>query len=92
MVAAVRPDRPQGHGIAWEALCASHDPIEDWVKDGLTMVKIGDLLARHGVIVPQRTRDRRAIAGQSSVVVPGGADQVSEHFGVAGIGFGDSLI
>jgi len=74
MVAAVRPDRPQGHGIAWETLCASHLP------------------ARHGVIVPQRTLDRRAIAGQSSVVVPGGAGQVSEHFGVAGIGFGDSFI
>ncbi|HYO04506.1 MAG TPA: hypothetical protein VET27_22595 [Mycobacterium sp.] len=43
VVAAVRPDRPQGHGTAWEALCAKHDRISRWVKDGLTVVKIGDL-------------------------------------------------
>ena len=48
VVAAVRPDRPQGHGSAWEALCANHDQINDWVDDGLTVVKIGDLLARAG--------------------------------------------
>jgi transposase len=58
VVTAVRPDRPQGHGEAWEALCTNHDRISTWVKDGLTVVKIGDLLARHGVIVPQRTLHR----------------------------------
>jgi hypothetical protein len=58
VVTAVRPDRPQGHGQAWEVLCANHDRISTWVKDGLTVVKIGDLLARHGVIVPQRTLHR----------------------------------
>jgi hypothetical protein len=58
VVTAVRPDRPQGHGQAWEALCTSHDRISDWVNDGLTVVKIGDLLGRHGVIVPQRTLHR----------------------------------
>src|ERR1700682_3307591 len=58
VVTAVRPDRPQGHGSAWEVLCANHDRISTWVKDGLTVVKIGDLLARHGVIVPQRTLHR----------------------------------
>jgi hypothetical protein len=58
VVTAVRPDRPQGHGQAWEALSANHDRISTWVKDGLTVVKIGDLLARHGVIVPQRTLHR----------------------------------
>ena len=58
VVAAVRPDRPSGHGLAWEALCANHDRISGWVKDGLTVVKIGDLLARQGVIVPQRTLHR----------------------------------
>jgi hypothetical protein len=58
VVAAVRPDRPQGHGSAWEALCASHDRIAGWVKEGLTVVKIGDLLAREGVVVPQRTLHR----------------------------------
>ena len=58
VVAAVRPDRPQGYGAAWEALCANHDRISTWVKDGLTVVKIGDLLARQGVVVPQRTLHR----------------------------------
>ena len=58
VVAAVRPDRPQGYGSAWEALCANHDRINKWVKDGLTVVKIGDLLARQGVVVPPRTQHR----------------------------------
>jgi transposase len=58
VVTAVRPDRPQGHGQAWDALCADHDRISTWVKDGLTVVKIGELLACHGVIVPQRTLHR----------------------------------
>ena len=58
VVAAVRPDRPQGYGSAWEALCANHDRINKWVKDGLTVVKIGDLLARQGVVVPPRTLHR----------------------------------
>src|SRR5258708_8182661 len=58
VVAAVRPDRPQGHGAGWEALCAKHDRIESWIKEGLTVVKIVDLLAREGVLVPQRTVHR----------------------------------
>src|SRR3981189_1646106 len=58
VVTAVRPDRPQGHGQAWEALGTRHDRISDWVNDGLTVVKIGDLLGRHGVIVRQRTLHR----------------------------------
>lgn len=58
VVAAVRPDRPQGHGAAWDALCARHDRIIGLVKEGLTVVKIGDLLAREGVAVPQRTLHR----------------------------------
>jgi len=32
------------------------------VKDGLTVVKIGDLLARQGVMVPQRTLHRYCVA------------------------------
>jgi transposase len=58
VVAAVRPDRPQGHGAAWDALCTRHDRIAGWIKEGLTVVKIGDLLAREGVAVPQRTLHR----------------------------------
>lgn len=58
VVEAVRPDRPNGHGAAWESLCANHDRIAKWVGEGLTVVKIGDLLAREGVLVPQRTLHR----------------------------------
>ena len=58
VVAAVRPERPNGHGAAWEALQARHDRIEKWVGRGLSVVKIGDLLAREGVLVPQRTLHR----------------------------------
>ena len=58
VVAVVRPDRPQGHGSVWESLCANHDQIQGWVTKGLTVVKVGDLLAREGVIVPQRTLHR----------------------------------
>jgi len=75
VVSVVRPDRPQGHGSAWESLCASHDQITGWVKDGLTVVKIGDLLARRGVIVPQRTlhrycAERTAYRGRRGATVP----------------------
>lgn len=48
VVAAVRPDRPHGYGVAWELLCANHDQIEGWVKKGLSVVKIVNLLARRG--------------------------------------------
>ena len=58
VVEAVRPDRPQGHSAAWDVLCANHSRIESWVKEGLTVVKIVDLLAREGVLVPQRTLHR----------------------------------
>ena len=58
VVAALRPDRPNGHGVAWESLEAQRDQIAKWVGDGLTVVKIGDLLGRQGVMVPQRTLHR----------------------------------
>jgi transposase len=58
VVTVVRPDRPQGHGSAWELLSANHDQITKWIDDDLTVVKIGDLLARQGVLVPQRTLHR----------------------------------
>jgi transposase len=58
VVAVVRPDRPEGHGQAWDMLCANNAQITRWVDKGLTVVKIGDLLDRQGVIVPQRTLHR----------------------------------
>src|ERR1700675_601483 len=58
VIEAVRPDRPTGHGEVWEMLRTNHDQIAKWVGDGLTVVKIGDLLARQGTVVPQRTLHR----------------------------------
>jgi transposase len=54
----VRPVRPGGHGRAWEALESCHAEIEGWVKKGLTVVKIGGLLERRGIVVPYRTLHR----------------------------------
>ncbi|MEY8014937.1 hypothetical protein [Mycobacterium servetii] len=62
VIEAVRPGRPDGHGQAWEVLRANHDQIVKWVEKGLTVVKIGDLLARQGMAVPQRTLHRYATA------------------------------
>jgi transposase len=54
----VRPARPGGHGLAWERLEACQEQIERQVKQGLTVVKIGILLERRGVVVPYRTLHR----------------------------------
>jgi hypothetical protein len=58
VIAAVCAERPNGHGSAWESLEAQRDQINKWVAGGLTVVKIGDLLARQGVVVPHRTLHR----------------------------------
>ena len=58
VVAAVRPGRPAGHGQAWAALEAHHGTIQDLVDKGLTVVKVGDLLGRRGIVVPERTLHR----------------------------------
>jgi hypothetical protein len=54
----VRPARPGGHGLAWEQLEARHGEVEALVKRDLTVVKIGILLERQGVVVPYRTLHR----------------------------------
>jgi hypothetical protein len=58
VVAAVRPVRASGHGQAWEALETQREQVSEWVGQDLTVVKIGDLLARQGVLVPYRTVHR----------------------------------
>lgn len=66
VVAAVRPARPNGHGPAWEALLEWEEQIRAWVagdgKDAkpLSIVKIEELLARQGCVVPYRTLHRFA--------------------------------
>jgi len=54
----VRPVRPGGHGQAWAVLESHQVQIQKWVKDGLTVVKVGVLLERRGIVVPYRTLHR----------------------------------
>lgn len=58
VVEAVRPDRPRGRGAAWERCEAERDRIKTWLEQGVPVVKVGDLLARRGVVVPERTLHR----------------------------------
>jgi hypothetical protein len=69
----VRPHRSDGHGASWRVLLAEEAQITKWVKQDLTVVKIGVLLARKGVVVPHRTLARFAVercgAGRRTVTV-----------------------
>jgi len=58
VVAVVRPARPAGHGPSWEALVPRQAGITAWVKEGLTLVKMHELLERSGTVVPYRTLAR----------------------------------
>ena len=61
VVEAVRPHRSDGHGEAWRLLVARHDRIKKCLSDdGLTVVKVHDLLGREGIVVPERTLHRYA--------------------------------
>ena len=67
VVGAVRPARPNGHGSAWEMLLGREEQITAWVTGGggqpsLSIVKIAELLARSGCVVPYRTLHRFAVA------------------------------
>jgi len=66
VVAAVRPARPNGHGGSWDLLLARQEQITKWVTGGdgqppLSIVKIEELLARQGCVVPYRTLHRFAV-------------------------------
>ena len=74
----VRPHRADGHGASWALLAAHHARFAELLDEGLTVVKAGELLARRGVVVPQRTLHRYALevlehgrAGQRGVTVCG---------------------
>jgi len=58
VVSAVRPVKPEGHGAAWGRLLGEQEQIRAWVAKDLTVVKIGTLLERRGVVVPYRTLHR----------------------------------
>ncbi len=51
-IEAVRPERPAGHGAAWEACAAEHDRIKVWLEKDLKLTKVADLLTRRGAEVP----------------------------------------
>lgn len=55
----VRPLRTNGRGAAWRELEPHAAEIRAWLEtDELTVKKIGTLLGRRGVVVPQRTLER----------------------------------
>lgn len=58
LVERVRPHRPDGHGEAWRVLLGEEARLKAWVDQGLTVVKIGVLLQRNGIVVPHRTLAR----------------------------------
>jgi transposase len=62
VVGSVRPARPAGHGASWEVLAGRQAEVAGWVGQGLTLVKIGELLGRSGTEVPYRTLARFAAA------------------------------
>lgn len=74
VVEIVRPHRTNGHGHAWASLAERRDTVEGWVTAGVAGVKICELLARDGIVVPERTVQRFVAAefgprrGQGSTV------------------------
>ena len=73
LVERVRPHRPDGHGEPWRTLLNEEKQITKWVKEDLTVTKIGILLERSGIVVPPRTLARFAVercgAGRRTVTV-----------------------
>ena len=55
----MRPARPDGHGQTWQFLLDKKSEIQDWLDQGLKMIKIQDLIAREtGTIIPYTTLRR----------------------------------
>jgi hypothetical protein len=57
----VRPHRTDGHGQSWAVLAAHHEEVKGLLGQGLTVVRVHELLARRGVVVPERTLHRYAL-------------------------------
>ncbi|HUP85639.1 MAG TPA: IS21 family transposase [Acidimicrobiales bacterium] len=59
VIAAMRPPKPDRHGESWTLMAEHHDKIAGWVTAGdVPERKMCELLARHGVFVPERTLNR----------------------------------
>ena len=97
VVEKVRPHRTDGRGEARRLLDAHRDQLVEWLdkdKEGLTVVKVHELLERNGVVVPERTLHRYALeelgigrsARGSTVRVNDGAlgDELQVDFGKLG--------
>jgi transposase len=62
VVERVRPHRAEGRGQAWQLLVGEHAQIQRWLtSEGLTVVKVHELLGRRGIVVPERTLHRYAL-------------------------------
>lgn len=57
----VRPHRADGHGQSRAVLAAHHEEVKDLLGEGLTVVRVHELLGRRGVVVPERTLHRYAL-------------------------------
>jgi len=95
VVEKVRPHRIDGRGEARRLLDAHRDQLVRWLdKEGLTVVKVHELLERNGVVVPERTLHRYALeelgigrsARESTVRVADGkpGDELQVDFGRLG--------
>jgi hypothetical protein len=62
VIDVVRPARPYGHGTGWGTLLGRREDVTDWVGQGLSIVKIHEMLTRSGTQVPYRTLHRFAVA------------------------------
>ena len=68
-----------GRGAAWAACAAEHDRIKACLDQGLTLVKVAELLGRRGVVVPYRTLHRYAAPGNPVRFTPGAPDDLSSY-------------
>lgn len=95
VVERVRPHRSDGRGQARRLLDRHRDQLVEWLdNDGLTVVKVHQLLERKGVVVPERTLHRYALeelgigrsARSSTVRVADGkpGDELQVDFGRLG--------
>jgi transposase len=58
VAAEMAHSRPDRHGESWGLLGEHRAKIEGFVDDGVPAVKMVELLARQGVVVPERTLNR----------------------------------